>query len=62
MTKISDRVFEFSTSKRLSVNRVTFLSPLKQMGLVSYKYRLIAKSHIRSLVIVPYQSRYSVTK
>jgi hypothetical protein len=44
MTKISERVSRIFYSKHLFVYRVTFLSPLKQMGLVSYNYHLVAKS------------------
>jgi hypothetical protein len=40
---------EFLCAKRLSVHRVTFLSPHMQMGFVSYKYRLVAKSHVHSV-------------
>jgi hypothetical protein len=37
---------KFLYSKHLSIHCVTFLSPLKQMGFVSYKYCLVAKSHV----------------
>jgi hypothetical protein len=49
MTKICERVSQIFYSKHLFVYRVTFLNPLKQMGLVSYNYHLVAKSHIRSI-------------
>jgi hypothetical protein len=47
--KISESVSRFFHSKHLFVYRVTFCSPLKQMGLVSYNYRLVAKSHIHPI-------------
>jgi hypothetical protein len=47
--KISERVSRFFHSKHLFVYRVIFCSPLKQMGLVSYNYHLVAKSHIHPI-------------
>jgi hypothetical protein len=47
--KISEHVSQIFYSKHLFIYHVTFLSPLKQMGLVSYNYHLVAKSHIRSI-------------